>query len=120
MEAWDTQLRKGGLELAVLVLLSRHRMYGLELIGHLSEAGFAVSEGTIYPLLSRLAGQGAIAAEWVTGDSGHPRKYYRLTGPGAEQATQMTRQWTDFATAMNALIQTTRFGADHPLTGKEA
>lgn len=119
MEAWDTQLRKGGIELAVLLLLSRHRMYGLELISSLSEAGFNVGEGTIYPLLNRLNTQGAIAAEWVTGDTGHPRKYYRLTAPGAEQAAQMARQWTDFAQAMNQLVQTTRFGADRP-AGKEA
>jgi len=87
MEAWDTQLRKGGLELAVLLLLSRHRMYGLELIGNLTDAGFTVSEGTIYPLLNRLSTQGVIAADWVTGESGHPRKYYRLTPAGLVTAS---------------------------------
>ncbi|HYF90790.1 MAG TPA: PadR family transcriptional regulator [Symbiobacteriaceae bacterium] len=115
MEAWDTQLRKGGLELAVLLLLSRHRMYGLELIGNLTDAGFSVSEGTIYPLLSRLSGQGAIAAEWVTGESGHPRKYYRLTGAGMEQTSRMVGQWTEFAAALGRLVHPTRFAP-----GKEA
>lgn len=116
MEAWDTQLRKGGLELAVLLLLSRHRMYGLELIGNLSEAGFPVSEGTIYPLLNRLSGQGAVAAEWVTGESGHPRKYYRLTGTGSELAGRLVRQWNEFASSMATLVQGTRFAGQ----GKEA
>jgi PadR family transcriptional regulator, regulatory protein PadR len=109
MEAWDTQLRKGGLELAVLLLLSRHRMYGLELIGNLTDTGFTVSEGTIYPLLNRLSTQGVIAADWVTGESGHPRKYYRLTPAGLEQAGRMLRQWADFTAAMDRLAKSTRF-----------
>lgn len=114
METWDTQLRKGGLELAVLLLLSRHRMYGLELISSLAEAGFAVSEGTIYPLLSRLSAQGAVSAEWVTGDSGHPRKYYRLTGLGADLAARMTRQWKEFSAAMSRLVQSGRIVQEVP------
>lgn len=120
MESWDTQLRKGGLELAVLLLLSRRRMYGLELISSLTDAGFPVSEGTIYPLLSRLSGQGLIAAEWVTGDTGHPRKYYRVTGPGAEQAGRMALQWTEFSASMERLIQAARPGAERAAAGKEA
>jgi PadR family transcriptional regulator PadR len=120
MESWDTQLRKGGLELAVLLLLSRRRMYGLELLSGLAEAGFAVSEGTIYPLLNRLGGQGAVTAEWVTGDSGHPRKYYRLTGPGAELATRMARQWSEFASSLDRLIESTRLGVERSAQGKGA
>lgn len=120
MEAWDTQLRKGGLELAVLLLLSRHRMYGLELISQLNDAGFAVSEGTMYPLLGRLSGQGIVSAEWVTGDSGHPRKYYRLTGSGAEQLGRMTSQWNDFTAAMGRLVLGSRQALDRLVTGKEA
>jgi PadR family transcriptional regulator PadR len=115
MEAWDTQLRKGGLELAVLLLLSRQRLYGLELMSRLGEAGFPVSEGTIYPLLNRLSAQGAIAAEWVTGESGHPRKYYRVTSLGAEQAAGMARQFSEFATAMERLIRTARGVAERPV-----
>lgn len=105
MEAWDTQLRKGGLELAVLLLLTRHRLYGLELMTRLSEAGFTVSEGTIYPLLNRLSGQGAVAAEWVTGESGHPRKYYRITHVGQEMTANMARQWSEFASGMERLLR---------------
>lgn len=111
MEGWDTQLRKGGLELAVLLLLSRHRMYGLELMNSLVEAGFAVTEGTIYPLLGRLSNQGLIAAEWVTGNAGHPRKYYRLTSLGADQTGKMVRQWQSFAAAMARLVQGSRYAA---------
>jgi PadR family transcriptional regulator PadR len=120
MEAWDTQLRKGGLELAVLLLLSRRQMYGLELISSLTDGGFPVSEGTIYPLMSRLSGQGLIAAEWVTGNLGHPRKYYRLTTVGAEKAGRMSRQWLEFAASMEQLIKAARVGSEQAGTAKEA
>lgn len=120
MESWDTQLRKGGLELAVLVLLARRQMYGLELISSLTEGGFPVTEGTVYPLLSRLNGQGLISAEWVTGSLGHPRKYYRVTALGTEQAGRMARQWSEFAAAMEQLVKSARMGADQASTVKEA
>lgn len=118
MEAWDTQLRKGGLELAVLLLLSQRRMYGLELLTGLRDAGFPVSEGTIYPLLGRLSSQSVIAAEWVTGDSGHPRKYYRITGAGQEQTARMIRQWSEFTGAMGQLVSTSRFATTSPALTK--
>lgn len=119
MDTWDTQLRKGGLELAVLLLLSRHRLYGLELISNLGDAGFTVSEGTIYPLLNRLSTQGVVAAEWVTGESGHPRKYYRLTNLGSEYASRMVHQWSEFTESMVRLIQGSRFGGEKALLPKE-
>ena len=38
-----------------------------------------LTEGTIYPLLSRLARDGFLTSEWVAGEAPHPRKDYRLT-----------------------------------------
>src|SRR3954467_14916854 len=79
---WETQLRKGGLGLAVLATLWRGRLYGLEILRRLdSEAGLTVPEGTIYPLLNRLKTEGLVASEWVEA-AGHPRKYYSLTDLG--------------------------------------
>jgi len=49
-----TQMRKGALEYCVLALLGGREMYGLELVRALSEVdGMVLSEGTLYPLLSR-------------------------------------------------------------------
>lgn len=118
METWSTQIRKGGLELAVLLLLSHKRMYGLELLTGLREAGFSVSEGTIYPLLGRLSSQSVIAAEWVTGDTGHPRKYYRITGAGQEYTAKMVEQWSEFTAAMERLIRSSRFAPEIPAITK--
>jgi PadR family transcriptional regulator PadR len=102
---WETQLRKGGLGLAVLATLWRGRLYGLEILRRLdAEAGLAVPEGTIYPLLSRLKAEGLVASEWVEADAGHPRKYYALTERGRDRLRGMAASWKSFAGGLDRLL----------------
>jgi PadR family transcriptional regulator, regulatory protein PadR len=55
LENWLEQLRRGTLELAVLLSVAGGPRYGLEIIRHLEEfTDLVLTEGTIYPLLSRL------------------------------------------------------------------
>ncbi len=78
-----TQLRKGILELAILSALYRDTHYGYSLVRDLTAAGvFNLKEGTIYPILSRLAKEGLVQTEWVESKQGPPRKYYALTDAG--------------------------------------
>jgi PadR family transcriptional regulator PadR len=80
-----TQLRKGILELAVLAALSRKRHYGYSLVRSISGAGdIDLTEGTIYPILGRLAKEDLVHSEWVESSQGPPRKYYTLTAKGEE------------------------------------
>jgi len=54
-DKWEVQLRKGCLELAILAALWGGKLYGLEILRRLeSDSALIVSEGTVYPLLSRL------------------------------------------------------------------
>ena len=102
---WESQLRKGGLGLAVLATLWPGRLYGLEILRRLeSGAGLAVQEGTIYPLLSRLKADGLVDAEWVQAEAGHPRKYYGLTDPGRRRLREMTAGWRSFAGGLERLL----------------
>jgi PadR family transcriptional regulator PadR len=104
-EKWEVQLRKGSLELAILASLWQGRLYGLEILRHLeSESDLIVVEGTAYPLLNRLRTLGLVETEWVESDSGHPRKYYRLTAAGRQRALEMSRIWTRFSASMNNLV----------------
>jgi PadR family transcriptional regulator PadR len=85
MENKITQLRKGILELAILGALSRGRHYGYSLVRTISgESDIDLTEGTIYPILGRLAKEGLIQSEWVESSQGPPRKYYTLTLKGGE------------------------------------
>ena len=78
----ETQMRKGVLVYCVLLLLKDGKVYTSELIRSLREAQLIVVEGTLYPLLSRLAKDKLLAYEWQESDQGPPRKYYWLTDDG--------------------------------------
>jgi PadR family transcriptional regulator, regulatory protein PadR len=102
---WETQLRKGGLGLAVLATLWDGRLYGLEMLRRLDAgAGMSVPEGTIYPLLSRLKSEGLVTSEWVEADAGHPRKYYALTDRGRSSVRDMAGAWKTFARGLDRLL----------------
>jgi PadR family transcriptional regulator, regulatory protein PadR len=104
-EKWEVQLRKGCLELAILAALWDGKLYGLEILRHLEKGSdLIVSEGTVYPLLSRLKALGLLQSEWVESDGGHPRKYYQLTVAGKQRAVEMTRVWSEFSTSLSKLL----------------
>jgi PadR family transcriptional regulator PadR len=105
LERWETQLRKGGLGLAVLATLWDGRLYGLEILRRLqADAGLAVSEGAIYPLLNRLRSENLVASEWVEAEAGHPRKYYALTEMGRRRVRDLAGVWARFSGGLNALL----------------
>jgi PadR family transcriptional regulator PadR len=67
------QLRRGTLEFCVLALLRDRERYGFELVRTLSDIdGMTISEGTIYPLLSRLRRNGLVTTTWHDSDAGPP------------------------------------------------
>jgi PadR family transcriptional regulator PadR len=105
VDKWEVQLRKGCLELAILAALWDGKLYGLEILRRLeSDSDLIVSEGTVYPLLSRLKISGLVRSEWVESDAGHPRKYYALTPAGKQRSREMTRMWSRFSSSMSRLL----------------
>lgn len=104
-----SQLRKGALEYCVLALLRDGERYGFELVRALSEAdGLLVSEGTIYPLLSRLRRDELVSTSWQESESGPPRRYYQLTDAGKRALADFGEEWTRFRNAVDALMTTPR------------
>jgi PadR family transcriptional regulator PadR len=104
-DKWEVQLRKGCLELAILAALWDDKRYGLEILRRLeSDSDLVVSEGTVYPLLSRLKALGLVRSEWVESDAGHPRKYYALTPAGKRRAREMAAIWAQFSSSMSKLL----------------
>lgn len=78
----ESQMRKGVLTYAVLLLLKDGKVYSSEIIRALRKAELIVVEGTLYPLLSRLAKDNLLTYEWQESEQGPPRKYYWLTTEG--------------------------------------
>lgn len=105
LETWQEQLRRGSLDLAILLSVASGPRYGLAIIQHLEAfTDLVVTEGTIYPILGRLTREGLLAAEWVEGEAPHPRKYYRLTRDGTKRLADMKAQWRAFADKIGRLM----------------
>ena len=104
-ETWQEQLRRGSLDLAILLTVSTGPRYGLSIIQHLEAfTDLVVTEGTIYPILGRLTRDGLLEAQWVEGEAPHARKYYRLTRPGARRLAGMKDEWRAFAEKIDRLM----------------
>ena len=101
---WQEQLRRGTLELAVLLAVAPERRYGLEIIRHLEFADLVLTEGTIYPLLARLEREGIVKAEWVEGEGPRPRKYYQLTTAGRTRMKKMAQEFRLISAGMEQMI----------------
>ena len=100
-----SQLRKGTLEYCVLALLQDGERYGFELVRTLSETdGLLVSEGTIYPLLSRLRRDELVSTSWQESEAGPPRRYYQLTDAGQRALADFSQEWARFRDAVDALV----------------
>ena len=109
IESWQEQLRRGGIELAILLAVAPSPRYGLSIIRHLEEyTDLVVTEGTVYPILARLTREGTLLAEWVADEGPHPRKYYRLTAKGRRDLDEMLGHWTEFAGKIDRLVQATQ------------
>jgi PadR family transcriptional regulator PadR len=98
----EQDLRKGVLVLAVLSQL-REEQYGYSLRQALAERGMPIEEGTLYPLLRRLEGQGLLASEWRI-DDGPPRRYYTLSPAGAESYRGLAEAWGSLTSVVAALL----------------
>lgn len=103
---WGSQLRKGVLELAVLGLLATRPRYGSSLVDDLAgRPGLALTAGTVYPLLARLARGGSVTTTWRESPSGPPRKYYALTDLGRRRLDAMAREFSAVAVAMEEILK---------------
>lgn len=96
------ELRRGVLVLAVLASLKQPH-YGYSLRKQLQDRGIEIDEGTLYPLIRRLAEQGLLESEWQQGE-GRERRYYRLSEPGSELLEQLTGEWQQLNSALGSLL----------------
>lgn len=109
LQNWQTQLRKGLLELVILNLLSSSARHGYEMVQKLKQIeGLKIREGNIYPILARLKTDKMIESESQASPDGPPRKYFRLTELGSQNLEQMNGHWDMIS-----------YSIEHIRTGKE-
>ena len=99
----ETQMRKGMLVYCVLLLLKDGKVYTSEIIRALHGAELIVVEGTLYPLLNRLAKEKLLAYEWQESEQGPPRKYYWLTDDGKRLLEDLRKAYHRLHTSITAL-----------------
>ena len=104
-ESAVTQLRRGALEHCVLALLEGEQRYGYDLVTELSAAGLVASEGTMYPLLSRLRKDALGETPWQESPSGPPRRYYSLTPAGKEALSGFRASWSEFKSSVDRILE---------------
>ena len=90
----------------MLALLRETERYAYEIVRALSQAdGLVTTEGTLYPMLSRLRKDGVVDTTWRESRSGPPRRYYRLSADGEALLRTFTGDWERFRDSVDALLQ---------------
>lgn len=102
----STQLLHGVLEMCLLSVIEEEASYGYEMVSKLRERGLDLaSEGSIYPLLSRLQKQEMIEGYLVQSSEGPARKYYRMTAKGRRNLETWRTEWRDFRRSVDAVLE---------------
>lgn len=106
---YERQLKKGVLEILVLELLSKEKMYGYQLIQTLqqySDEMFTLKEGTLYPILYRLEDDGLVVSEWsIPQKKEISKKYYVITQEGVAVLAQLKDLWKDFSKEVTKILE---------------
>lgn len=106
----------GNVETLLLATLADQPSYGYQIVADLNQRApdlLRMGEGTVYPVLHRLEERGLITATWRTGQTGRPRKYYKLTPRGRRALEENRRQWHGLTRVMQAVLGPNSSQADH-------
>ncbi len=91
----------------MLALLVDGERYGVELVRALADVdGMEITEGTLYPLLSRLRRDGLVTTTWQESPNGPPRRYYGLSTAGRRALREFKDEWTRYRDAVDKLLGT--------------
>lgn len=99
----NIQLKKGVLEMCVLLMLEDGDRYGYDIANDLSRT-ISISDGTVYPILRRLKQEEYVSSYLVESPGGAPRKYYTITAKGREVAGVLKAEWQTFSQQVDVFI----------------
>lgn len=105
-----SDLLQGTLDVLILTTLNGGPMHGWGIsqrIQQLSRDVLQVNQGSLYPALYRLEGQGWIRASWGSSENNRRAKFYELTRLGRRQLADETENWERFAAAVGRVLTAT-------------
>ena len=92
--------------MCLLALIAEESSYGYEMASKWQARGLElVSEGSIYPLLSRLQKRGYIDSYLVESPGGPPRKYYRIEPSGTERLRHWAGEWSQVSDGVGEVLK---------------
>ncbi len=92
----DAQLKRGLLDVCVLVAIKSEESYGYKIIKDLKPY-VALSESTLYTILKRLEGARMLTVRTAE-HGGRLRKYYRITDAGRRRIEEFKEEWRQVMT----------------------
>lgn len=92
----DAQLKRGLLDICVLVAIKSEESYGYKIIKDLKPC-VALSESTLYTILKRLEGARMLTVRTAE-YGGRLRKYYRITDAGRRRIEEFKEEWRQVMT----------------------
>lgn len=99
IDKYESQMKKGVLDMLVLKLLEKEEKYGYQIISELKEKSnhrFLLKEGTLYPILYRLEDDKYVESRWSEAVGKKvPRKYYVITEEGRNALKEIQALWLD-------------------------
>ena len=91
--------------MCLLALIAEEPSYGYEMVHKLQERGLdLVSDGSIYPLLSRLQKQDLVEGYYEGSSEGPQRKYYRIRKEGKERLARWRDEWDQLSTGVETVL----------------
>ena len=107
MSRSEKSLQQGSAAMLVLALLKKEEMYGYQMIEALAQRSgevFRMKEGTLYPILHALEGNGAVKSYEQEAPSGRVRRYYHITEKGKRLLETKKEEWHTFSEKVNAIL----------------
>ncbi len=91
--------------MCLLSIIEDEASYGYEMVRKLNERGLELaSEGSIYPVLSRLQKQEMIEGYLVQSSEGPARKYYRMSEAGKSALARWREDWIGFRDSVDEVM----------------
>jgi PadR family transcriptional regulator PadR len=101
------ELNRGDIPLIILEILSQGSCHGYAIardIERQSDQALKLKEGSLYPALRVLEGDGLIESEWEIQSSGPARKIYRLTAAGGVELSKRKQVWQQYVQLVGQIL----------------
>ena len=107
MTGWESQLRKGVVELAVLAAIGHGETYGYRIVSRSAAARLASSSRRARCIPCWRGWRRTGFWRFATEESprGPNRRYYRLTAAGRERLRRMTECWRTVSESLKGLLE---------------